>query len=108
MAGFNGLRQIIDANETGQSDIGFYRKTPTQTTTTGIWFDLAMMPSVPAPLFYASAPLVASQIKKSTDGGLNHGVSQPNYQKHLQRFLMMSNSATGLPMPFILCDYLMY
>ena len=108
MAGFSGLRQIIDANNAGQVDIGFFRKTPSQVTTAGIWFDLAMMPSVPAPLFYASSPLVAAQLKKSTDGGLNHGTSQSGYQKHLQRFLMMSNSATGLPMPFILCDYLMY
>lgn len=108
MAGFSGLRQIIDANNAGQTETGFFRKTPSQVTTAGIWFDLAMMPSVPAPLFYASAPLVAAQLKKSTDGGLNHGTSQSSYQKYLQRFLIMSGSATGLPMPFILCDYLMY
>jgi hypothetical protein len=108
MAGFSGLRDILTANSDGSSEYSVFRKTPSQVTTAGIWFDLAMMPSVPAPLFYASSPLVSAQLKKSTDGGLNHGVSQPDYQKHLQRFLMMSNSATGLPMPFILCDYLMY
>lgn len=108
MAGFTGLRQIIDANNDGESEYSIFRKVPSQITTAGIWFDMAMMPGNPAPLFYASSPLVAAQIKKSTDGGLNHGNAQTGKSKFLQRFLIMSNSATGLPMPFTLCDYLLY
>lgn len=108
MAGFSGLRDILTANNDGSSEYAVFRKTPSQTTVAGIWFDLAMMPSVPAPLFYASAPLVAAPLKKSTDGGINHGTIQPSSQKYLQRFLMMVNSATALPMPFILMDYLLY
>ena len=108
MAGFTGLRQILDSNTGGKTDYFFWRKAPSQITTTGVWFDMAMMPGNPPPLFYASAPLVAAQLKKSTDGGINHGNAQSGKSKFLQRFLMMGNSATGLPMPFILCDYLLY
>jgi hypothetical protein len=108
MAGFNSLKQINTAFQDGQTNYFTWRKAPSQATTAGLWFDMAMMPGNPPPLYYASAPLVAAQIKKSTDGGLNHGPAYPAGYKYLNRFLMMSSSATGLPMPFILCDYLLY
>ena len=108
MAGFNSLRQILESNRDGEADLFMFRKVPSQVTTAGVWFDMAMMPGNPPPLFYASAPLIGAQIKKSTDGGLNHGNAVTGKSKFLQRFLIMTSSATGVPMPFTLMDYLFY
>lgn len=87
-----------------------WRKIPSQVNTAASWFDLSMSPGSPPPQYYAAAPLVAQQLKRSTDGGLNHGpsVSSTGDQKYLKRFLIMSGSQVGLPMPYILCDYLLY
>jgi hypothetical protein len=85
-----------------------WRKSPTQVTTAGIWFDLSLSPGSPNPQYYAASPLIAQQMKRSTDGGLNHGNAVTPKSKFLSRFLIMTSSATGLPMPFILCDYLLF
>lgn len=107
MAGFGSLRDFILANEAGRDHYSFWRKTPSQATTSGIWFDMSMSPGNPAPQYYAASPLVFQTLTKSSDGGINHGVNAPtNYYKFLKRFLIMSAAATGLPMPFILADYL--
>lgn len=108
MAGFKGLFEINAAHESGQTFYSFWRKTPSQTTVAGQWFDMSMSPGNPAPQYYAASPLVAQQMKRSTDGGIPHGGSVSPSSKFLSRFLIMSASATGLPMPFILCDYLLF
>lgn len=108
MAGFKGLHEILASHETGRSYYSFWRKTPSQVTVAGQWFDMSMSPGNPAPQYYAASPLVAQQMKRSTDGGIPHGGSVSPKSKFLNRFLIMSASATGLPMPFILCDYLLY
>lgn len=108
MAGFRGLWEINSAYQLGQSHYSFWRKTPSQTTVAGTWFDMSMSPGNPAPQYYAASPLVAQQMKRSTDGGFNHGTTDTSKAKFLSRFLIMSASGTGLPAPFILCDYLLY
>lgn len=108
MSGFAGLWDYIDQVENGKGHYSFWRKTPSQISTSGIWFDMSMSPGNPAPQYYAAAPLVAQQMKRSTDGGIFHGPSVSPASKFLKRFLIMSASATGLPMPFILADYLLY
>lgn len=107
MAGFGSLRDFLIAEENGRNHYSFWRKTPSQTTTAGIWFDMSMSPGNPPPQYYAASPLVFQTLSKSGDGGINHGVNVGStYYKFLKRFLIMSASATGLPMPFILADYL--
>jgi hypothetical protein len=108
MPGFRGLWEINDKINQGQSYYSFWRKTPSQTTVARQWFDMSMSPGNPAPQYYAASPLIAQQMKRSTDGGIPHGGSVSPSSKFLSRFLIMSASATGLPMPFILCDYLLY
>jgi len=108
MPGFSGVGAYTTAVESGQNHYSTWRKTPSQVTTAGIWFDMSMSPGNPNPQYYAATPLVAQQMKRSTDGGINHGPVLTTPSKFLHRFLIMSNSATGLPMPFILCDYLLY
>ena len=108
MAGFNGLGQYATTVESGTSHYSTWRKTPSQVTTAGVWFDTSMSPGNPNPQYYAATPLIAQQMKRSTDGGLNHGAAVTPLAKYLNRFLIMSGSATGLPMSYILCDYLLY
>lgn len=109
MAGFNSVRQLVDAEvNDGSFKFSTFRKAPVQTTTQGLWFDLSMSPGNPPPQYYAASPTVAVQMKYSTDGGLFHGPATVDRSKHLRELCLTSNSATGLPCPFILCDYLMF
>lgn len=108
MAGFNGLFEINEKINDGKSFYSFWRKTPSQVTIAGQWFDMSMSPGNPSPQYYAASPLIAQQMRFSTDGGIRHGLAVTPQSKFLSRFLIMSASATGLPMPFILCDYLLY
>jgi len=105
--GFNSIKDYVDAELDGKIRQFSFRKSPTQATTAGLWFDLSMSPGNPVPQYYAASPLISVQMKQSTDGGLFHGANT-NSSKWLKSTLLMSNSATGLPMPFILCDYLLY
>lgn len=107
MAGFANLGECVDAIESGRSTYYSFRKTPAVVTTSSVWFDMSMSPGNPAPQYYAAAPLLATQLTQS-DGGLNHGGNVSPLSKFVHRFLAMSASATGLPMPVMLCDYLMY
>jgi hypothetical protein len=108
MGGFNSVRQLIDAEvNDGNFKFSSFRKAPVQVTTAGLWFDLSMSPGNPPPQYYAASPLTSVQMKYSTDGGLFHGPAVTG-SKHLRELCLTSNSATGLPAPFILCDYLMF
>jgi hypothetical protein len=108
MSGFRGLFEINQAYDEGKKYYSFWRKTPSQITIAGQWIDLSMSPGNPAPQYYAASPLVSQQMKRSTDGGIPHGGDVSTASKFLSRFLIMSSSATGMPMSFILCDYLLY
>jgi hypothetical protein len=97
-----------EAQALGQSHYSFWRKTPSQVTVSGYWFDMSMSPGNPVPQYYAASPLIAQQMKQSTDGGIRHGSTRTGTSKFIKRFLMMSSVATGIPMPWVLCDYLLY
>lgn len=99
-------RKVLDA-ERDFSRIIIARKVPSQVTVAGNWFDLNMSPGNPKPFYYASPPLEAAQLNVS-EGGIQHGQNVSPKQKQLKRTMTFSSSATGLPMPLILCDYLLY
>lgn len=103
-----GVWDYIQAMEKGRTHYSTWRKTPSQVNTGSNWFDLSMSPGMPLPQYYAASPLVAQQLKRSTDGGLNHGPPVSGYSKYLKRFLMMGDSAFGVPMPYTILDYLLY
>lgn len=107
MSGFNSIKDYVDAELDGKSRIYSWRKSPTQVTTAGLWFDMSMSPGNPVPQYYAASPMTAIAMRQSTDGGLYHGANTGTTQ-YLKSTISMSNSATGLPMPMILCDYLMF
>ncbi len=105
------LRNISDlasAEDDGRSWFATWRKTPTQATGAGIWFDLAMSPGNPLPNYYAASPAIAVALKQSTDGGISHGSPVAPLKKHLKQFTAMTVTAAAVPLPMILCDYLLF
>lgn len=108
MAGFSSYGAVADAHLEGREKYSAWYKLPNQVTVQGVWFDLSMSPGSPAAQYYAASPLVATPMAKSSDGGLDHGDAVSPRTKHLRRSLLMSNSATGLPMPMMLLDYLLF
>ncbi len=104
----NTHRAIVDAEIAGRTLYRTWRKTPTQATTIGIWFDLSMSPGNPSPNYYASAPMIAAAMSRSNNGGLDHGGSVSPSQKVLRKIMIMSQTAGAVGLPFILCDYLLY
>lgn len=108
MSGFRSYRALVDASEAGQETYATWRKTPTQVTTIGIWFDLSMSPGNPIPQYYAASPLIAVPLAQSADYGLYHGGNVSPAGKYIRRIMALSASGTGLPMPMMLLDYLMF
>lgn len=108
MAGFNTTKQLADSELKGATKYSTWRKTPSQITTNAVWFDLSMSAGNPVPQYYASSPLVSIAFKQSVDGGIPHGGNVSPKTKHLRKTTIISTVATALPMPMILCDYLMF
>jgi len=103
------IKGIVDAELEGRMRRYTWRKVPSQATSAGIWFDLAMSPGNPPPKYWFDAPpLIAKSISQSSDGGLFHGANVSPKDKYLRLMTALSSSATGLPLTFILCDYLLY
>ena len=100
-------KQLIDAELEGRVRQYVWRKTPSQASTAGIWFDLSMSPGNPAAQYYIGSPLNATVLARSTDGGLQHGANVSPSIKYLRSVTAMTSTATALPMPMILCDYLL-
>jgi len=106
-----GLRNIADVNDAyndGRYRIYSFRKAPTQTTASGIWFDLSMSPGNPVPNYYAASPMVSKALAQSTDGGIFHGANVSPATKHLHKLTAYTVTTTAVPLPVILCDYLLY
>lgn len=106
-----GIRDIITAEEEGRVRQATWRKVSSQASVTNIWYDMAVAPGSPAPKYWFDAsPLVAQQVKQSTDGGLYHGPSVAPMTKYLREFLhtyyVTSTSAYATEMK--LMDYLLY
>lgn len=108
MAGFKTIGEVIDAELKGNVRDYTWRKTPSQVTLSGLWFDTSMSPGMPPPQYYIGAITTATQLKQSTDGGLYHGPNVSPSEKYLRRITTMANASTALPMNTILCDYLLF
>lgn len=109
MAGFTGIKDVVDAELNGNVRNYKFRKTSSGITTAGLWFDLATSSGNPASKqWFDAAPLTATQIKQSTDKGLYHGPNVSPQQKHLRKTTVWCQSSAPLPMQMVLCDYLLY
>ena len=67
-----------------------------------------MSPGNPVPNYYASAPLVAAAMSQSNNGGIFHGGAVSPKQKHLAKLTAMTVVAGAVPLPMMLCDYVLY
>lgn len=104
-----GVKQLVDAELCGKERRYTWRKTPSQVTTAGFWFDLSMSPGRPVPKYWFDAPpAIAKQISYSADGGLEHGGGVSPSEKYLRLTTGLATAATALPLTMILCDYLLY
>lgn len=112
MSGFAGIKEVIDAENAGKVRNYVYRKTPSQATTAGIWFDLSMSPGMPTPKYwFDAAPLTARAITQSSDGGFFHGPNVTPSEKYLRNVMVngvSSSTTTPVPVTLLLCDYIMY
>lgn len=108
MSGFRNVRELADAQDAGQYLYRSFRKQPTQTTASGIWFDLSMSPGNPVPNYYIGNAGAFTPLKRSTDGGLDHGpaVNALGYKKFLRKLMAISVTATAAPLTMVLMDYL--
>lgn len=108
MAGFTSVKNLVESEvDNGKVHYSTWRKSPTQATGSGVWFDLALSPGNPAPFYYASSPAVAAVMDK-TNGGLNHGSAVSPSKKFLRKMLLMTTTATALPLNVKILDYLLY
>lgn len=112
MAVINGIKDVVDAELEGRMRNYIWRKTPSQTTTIGIWFDLSMSPGMPTPKYwFDAAPLVAKAIYQSTDGGYFHGANVSPSSKFLRSMTVRAYSTSttnASPINAVLMDYLLY
>lgn len=109
MPGFQSLRALVSRQvDDGVNVYTSFRKSPTVVTAAGYWMDLAMSPGNPKPIYYASAPLTAQALAYSTDGGIYAGGAVAPLTKVLRTLLALSVNAGAVPLPLMLCDYLLY
>lgn len=103
------VEQLVQAELDGRERIYTWRKTPSQVTTAGLWFDLSMSPGRPVPKYWFDAPpAIAKAVSYSSDGGLEHGGGVSPSEKYLRLTTGIATVATALPLTMILCDYLLY
>ena len=106
MAGFANAKQMADAADAGKYLYASFRKQATQTTGSGVWFDLSMSPGNPAPNYYIGSPGVFVPLKQSTDGGLRHGGNVSPAKKFLRKLMVTTNTAAASVTPMKLLDYI--
>lgn len=85
-------------------------KSPSVVTVSGIWMDMSMFGRYPAAQYFTDgAALTARALRRSTDGGLDHGEDKgATARKFLDGITVLSASATAVPMLLQFMDYLMY
>jgi len=108
MSGLKTIGQVVDCELEGRVRNYTWRKTPSQTTITGLWFDTSMSPGMPPPQYYIGGILTATQLKQSTDGGIYHGPNVSPSEKYLRSITTQASAVTALPMTATLCDYLLF
>ena len=105
MAGFANARQVASAQDAGKYLYASFRKQATQTTGSGVWFDLSMSPGNPTPNYYIGSPGVFVPLRQSTDGGLRHGGNVSPAKKFLRKLMVTTNTAAASVTPMKLLDY---
>lgn len=102
---YNNYKELVEAVEAGKTCTYYWRKAPGVTVTQGIWYDLSIVPGLPAPQYYAATPMTSTPMAYSSDKGLFHGYSPSKYLRETTVFATQSNH---IPMNMYLLDYLMF
>lgn len=103
------VKHMVDAELEGRVRRYAWRKTPSQVTTAGLWFDLSMSPGNPPPKYWFDAPPgIAKAISQSADGGIFHGANVSPQTQYLRLMTSLTTTVTALPMNMVVCDYLLY
>jgi len=104
-------KDLVDAEENGQTFIGAFRKNFTATSGQGAWFDTTLTPGNPIPFYYASSPLIGLPMSQSVIGGIPHNqpVASLGYKTYLKTLTVTPVATNGkIDGPMILMDYLFY
>lgn len=102
-------RDIDLAYREGRRLLTSFNKTPSQTTGSGIWYDLSMSSGNPIAQYYSGATVTSTVLKRSVDVGLNHGQPVGNgFKKYLHKVNIAVASATAVPLTVEILDYLMF
>jgi hypothetical protein len=105
------FKDLVDAEESGQTFYGGFRKTMNAATGVGAWFDTTLSPGNPLPFYYASTPLVGAALSQSANGGIVHNlpVASLGYKTYLKTITVVPlTSVSAMTGPMILMDYLFY
>jgi len=102
--------KLFSAPDEGRVLVSPWVKNPSVVTASGIWVDLTFFGRYPAANYFTDGvALAAKALRRSTDGGLDHGADKGDtYSKYLGALTVRSTSATAVPMPILLMDYLLY
>jgi hypothetical protein len=101
---------VLCAADLGRSLTRPWIKNPSVVTAAGIHVDLTFFGRYPAANYFTDGvPLTARQLRRSTDGGLDHGANKGSaYRKWLQAATALSLTAGAAPATYYLLDYLLY
>jgi hypothetical protein len=105
------FKDLVDAEENGQTFYSGFRKALNSVTGFGAWFDTTLSPGNPLPFYYASTPLIGAALSQSVNGGIAHNppVASLGYKTYLKTLTIIPATATQtLSGPMILMDYLFY
>jgi hypothetical protein len=101
---------IFTAAEEGRALSRPWIKNPSVVTASGIAVDLTFFGRYPAANYLTDGtPLTARALRRSTDGGFDHGEDKgSDYIKYLSGLTVLSTTAGAAPMSGIVMDYLLY
>jgi hypothetical protein len=104
-------KDLVDAEENGQTFFGSFRKAINAITGVNSWFDVTLSPGNPLPFYYASTPLIGAPMGQAANGGMPHNppVENLGYKTYLKTLSITPLSPTAIVAgPMILMDYLFY
>lgn len=103
-------KQLFSAADEGRSLSRPFIKNPTVVTVAGIHADLTFFGRYPAANYLTDgAPNTATQLKRSVDGGLDHGEDKgAAYRKYLAGVTMLTTTAGAVPLTARIMDYILY
>lgn len=101
---------LLRADDEGRALSRPWVKNPSVATAAGIWVDLSFFGRYPAAEYFTAGVTNARQaLKRSTNGGLDHGEAQgSSLKKWLRGMTSLTVTGGAVPLRFLAMDYLAY